>query len=95
MNASLKWLKAFLVLEVKKLGSPIALIFRIYVNYLDFLFLDLDESTTVLSALLLLPLTTSLLPALKALKTTFLDDLVVFNIEVSGAAILLKSRMKC
>ena len=50
------------------------------------LFDDLDESTTVSSALLS-PRTTSSVPSSIRAKS---DNLVVFNIEVSGAAIHLK-----
>ena len=54
------------------------------------LFDDLDKSTTVLSALPLPP-TTSSVPSSLGAKS---DDPVVFNIEVSGAAIHLKPWMK-
>ena len=77
------------MLEVKKLGSSVALIFSTCVDFLNFLFLD--KFTTVSS---LQPLTTSLLAALNALKANCLDDPVVFNIKVSGVAILLKSWIK-
>ena len=50
------------------------------------LFDDLDESTTVSSALPPPP-TTSSVPSSLGAKS---DDPVVFNIEVSGAAIYLK-----
>ena len=54
------------------------------------LFDDLDESTTVSSALLPPP-TTSSIPSF--LKAKF-DNPVIFNIEVNGAAIHLKPWMK-
>ena len=54
------------------------------------LFDNLDEFTTVLSALPLSP-TTSSVPSFLGAKS---DDLVVFNIEVSGAAIHLKPWIK-
>ena len=95
MNAYLKWLKAFLAPEVKNIGS---LVTSIHVKFLDFLFfdfLDWDKFLTVLSAIpLLTPLTTLLLSVLNTFGANISDDLVVFSIEVSGAAILLKPRMK-
>ena len=54
------------------------------------LFDDLDESTTVSSALPSPPTTSSVSSSLGAKS----DDPVVFNIEVSGAAIYLKPWMK-
>ena len=90
INTSRKWLKAFLASKVRKLDFLVAPIFGICVHFLDFLFLNLDESTTISLALPLPPPTTLLLPALNALKANFLDNLIVFNIEVSSTAILLK-----
>ena len=87
INASCKWLKAFLALEVRKLDSLIAPIFGIHVKFLDLLFLD--EFTIVLLALL--PTSTiSLSLALNVFGANSSDDPVVFNREVSSAAILLK-----
>ena len=83
MNASYKWLKTFLTLGVRKLGSPVAPIFGIRVDFLD-------EFLTVLLALLSPSPTTSLSLILNVLRADFSDDPVVFNIEVSGAVILLK-----
>ena len=57
------------------------------------LFDNLDESTTISSALPPSP-TTSLFLALNAFGANNLDDPIVFNIEVSDAAILLKPWMK-
>ena len=87
MNASRKWLKVFLALGVRKLGSSIAPIFGTRVEFLDFSFLD--KFTTVLLVLPSTP-TTSLSSALNAFRADSLDDLVVFNRKVSGVAILLK-----
>ena len=53
------------------------------------LFNDLDESTTISSALLPTP-TISSVPSSLGAKS---DDLVIFNIEVSGATIYLKPWM--
>ena len=83
INAGYKWLKAFLVLEVNKLGSLVASIFGIYVNFLN-------EFLTVLLALPPSPPTISLLSALNVFGVDFLDDSVIFNIEISSVVILLK-----
>ena len=67
-----------------------------HIRILDLLFfdfLDLDESPNVLSALTSL-LTILLLSALNAFRANNPDDPIVFNIEVSDAAILLKFQMK-
>ena len=80
------------MLEVRKLGSPIASIFGICIKFLDLLFLD--EFTTVLLVLPPPPLTTSLLSALNIFKANFLHNPVVFNREARGAAILLKLWIK-
>ena len=88
INACRKWLKIFLVLGVKKLSSPIAPIFGTRIKFLDFSFLD--KFTTVPLILLPLPPITSLSLALNAFEAYTSDDLVVFNKEVSSAAILLK-----
>ena len=55
------------------------------------LFDDLDKSTIVSSAVPSPPITSSILSSLGAKS----DDPVVFNIEISGAAIHLKPWMKC
>ena len=97
INTCFKWLKAFLALGVKNIGFPIASMSKKCVEILDFLFfdfLDLDEFLTVLLTLLPLFPTTSLASAPNVFGANFLDDSVVFNIEVSGAAILLKPWMK-
>ena len=83
INASRNWLKAFLALGVRKVGSSIAPIFCTSVNFLDkFMIISL--------ALPLPPPTISLSSALNAFEANSLDDPVVFNKEISGAAILLK-----
>ena len=97
INACFKWLKASLALGVKKIGSPIALIVGIRVEFPDLLFfdfLDLDEFLIVSLTLLLPPPTTLLLPALNVFRVNFSDDLIIFNIKVSDIAILLKPQMK-
>ena len=72
---------------VRKLGSPVAPIFSIYVDFPN-------ESLIVSLALPPLALTTSLLSALNIFGADSLDDPVVFNMEISGTAILLKPWMK-
>ena len=91
LNTGRKWLKAFLALGVRKLDSPVASIFGTRVKFLDLLFLN--KFTTILLARLPTP-TTLLLLALNVFRPDSLDDLVVFNKEVSDAAILLKPRIK-
>ena len=91
INACLKKLKASLMLGIRKVGSSVASISEECIkisNLLFFDFLEIDEFLTVSLALPPTP-TTSLLSALNAFRIKF-DDLVVFNIEVSSAAILLK-----
>ena len=85
-------LKIFLTLGIKKIDFSIALIFDIYVKFLDLLFLD--KFTTILLALLL---SSKILSSLiwNAFGTNFLDGLFVFNIEINNTAILLKSWIKC
>ena len=80
--------------EFRKLGSSEPMKFATDQAFEVFrLFDDLDESTTVSSALPPPP-TTSSFSALNAFGADNPDDPVVFNIEVSGAAILLKPWMK-
>ena len=79
------------MLEVRKLGSPVALIFGIRIEFPDLLFLD--KFMTVSLALLLSPPTISLLSILNVFEAKF-NNLVVFNKEISGAATLPKSLMK-
>ena len=87
INASYKCLKAFLVLGVRKLGSPIALIFGIYVDFLN--------KFLIILLALLPPLPTTLLSlALNAFGANSLNNLVIFNIKVSDVAILLKPLIK-
>ena len=88
INASCKWLKAFLALGVRKLSFPIAPIFGTRVKFLDFLFLD--KFTTVLLALPLPPPTTSLSSDLNVFRANSLNHPVVFNKKVSSTVILLK-----
>ena len=79
--------KSFLVLKVWKLGFFIAPIFGIYLDFLDFLFLN--KFTTISLALLSLSPTTSLLSALNAFEANF-DNQIVFNKEVNDALIMTK-----
>ena len=82
------FVKVSLVSEVRKLKSSKLMTFATLQAFEVFqLFDDSDESTTVLSALPP-PLTTSSVPSSLGAKS---DDPIVFNIEVSGAAIHLKS----
>ena len=81
INASRKWLKTFLALGVRKLGSPVALIFGTHVKFLNKFMtvqLALPPTSTTLS-----------LSTLNAFGTKFYDP-VAFNSKVNGAAILLK-----
>lgn len=84
--------KSLLRLAIRKTGFFGALI---YVKFLDFLFFDLNKSTTILSALLLLILLTILLSlALNTFKANTLGNLVVLKIKVSDMTILLKLYVK-
>ena len=86
INTSRKWLKVFLVLDIKKLGLSVAPIFGIYVKFLNFLFLD--KFTTIPLALL-----STLITSLSLALNTFAaesNDPVAFNSKISSAAILLK-----
>ena len=87
INTSCKILKIFLASEVKKIDFPIALIFDIYVEFLDLLFFD--KFMTISLALALLLPTNLLLSALNVFEIKF-DDLIVFNREINSIAILLK-----
>ena len=92
MKACFKWLKTFLALEIKNLGSLVVLLlpncplFIQLLNLVDFF----DAFNSPILSLLseLLPLTTLLL---SILEVNAIDDLVFFNITVKGAVILLKS----
>ena len=76
---------------IKKVDSPIALIFGIYVKFLDLLFFNLLKKSTIVSLTLALPLSTIfLLLALNAFKANFSDNPIIFNIEVNNTVILLK-----
>ena len=88
IHASRKWLKNFLALKIKKVGSPVALILGIYIKFLD-------EFTTVLLVILLSPSKISLSSALNTFGSDSSDDSVIFNKKVSGIAILLKPWIKC
>ena len=90
INNCFKWLKTFLTSRVKKVVSLIALLFGIYINFLDLLFLD--KFTIVLLALPLI-LKILLLSALNAYRAKF-DNLVTFNNKVNNAVILLKPWIK-
>ena len=68
---------------VKKIGFFIALIFNIYIKFLD-------EFKTVLLTLLLPSPTTLLLSLLNAFRANISDNAFVFNKEINNAAILLK-----
>ena len=92
INTSCKWLKTFLALEVRKIDSFIAPIFGIYVNFLNFSFLD--KFTTILLALPPSPPTISSLLALNAFEADFFDDPIIFNREVNSIVISLKPKMK-
>ena len=70
------------MMRVEKMSFSLALIFSICVKFLD-------EFITVLLILLLLTLTTLLLLALNIFKIKS-NNLVVFNIEISSIAILLR-----
>ena len=83
--------------EVKKVGSSKPMTFVTFQAFEVFrlltilwLFDNLDESTTVSSALPLSP-TISSVPSSLGVKS---DDPIVFNNEVSGIAIYLKPWMK-
>ena len=91
INVSYKYLKVFLALKVRKIGSSIIPIFGIYVQFLDLLFFDFLNLDKFLDILLALPptLTILLLLALNAFKAKF-DDAVVLNSKIIGVAILLK-----
>ena len=81
INSYLNWVKAHLVLGVRKLDSS--------APYMGFIKSDLANFLSFLS----LFLTTSLLSTPVASRTPASWGLV-FNIEVSGAAILLKPWIK-
>lgn len=75
---------------VRNINSFVVSILKKYVKLLDLLFfnfLNLDKFLNVISVLLLL--TISLLLALTVFEIK-LDNSIVFNIEVSNVAILLK-----
>ena len=83
--------KVFLAFEMRKVGCFVALIFGIYVKFLDLLFLN---KFTIISLTLLSPLQTILL--LSPLNTfeTNSDYQSVFNKKIGNITILLKSWMK-
>ena len=89
MNTYSKQLKASLVLGVRNISFSVAPKYVKISDFLFFDFLDLDKSTTV-SSVLPLPLTNSLFSTLSVFEAANPDNSVVFNIEVSGTAILLK-----
>ena len=95
MKTYLKWLKAFLALEVRNLSFFIALLlpnYPLFVQPLDLVdFLDAFDPLILLLFLAPLPPTTSLLSSLEA---DVIDNLVILNIAISGIAILLKPRIK-
>ena len=92
------FVKASLVSEVGKVGSSEPMIFATFQAFEVFRLLtilqffdDLDEFTTVSSALPLFQRTPSVPSSLGAKS----DDPVVFNNEISGAAIYLKPWIEC
>ena len=106
MKASHNWLKVTLALEVKKLGLasvisklgefPLFDSFLDLTNFLSFEFLDLNNFLVIvnfpyfsidLSSSLTIPTS---LAATNLLTTSTYDKTVVFSIDISGAAILLK-----
>ena len=96
-------MKASLVSKVRKLGFSKSMAFTDWSDHWDFstfrllmtfqIFYDLDKSITILSALSLSP-SISLFSVLNISGADNLDNLVVFNIEVNGAAILLQPKIK-
>ena len=75
--------------SLKKLGSLVALIFSIHIEFLNLLFLNLlDKFITILLALSETS-KTLFLSVLNIFKAKF-DDLVAFNSNVSNTTILLK-----
>ena len=74
------------MLKIQKIDSFVALIFGIFVKFLDLLFLA--KFKTIL-LVLQLTLSTSLLSVLNVFKIKF-DNPIVFNNKVNSAAILLK-----
>ena len=80
------------MLEVRNIGFPIAPVF-IYVRIPDFAFLDFLDSDKFLLLALSPPPTTLLSLALSFFKAKS-DDLIIFNIEISGTALLLKPWIK-
>ena len=87
--------KGFFSIESYKIGFFIVPIFSICIKFLDLLFFDLfNKFTTVLLALLLSPLTILLLLALNAFGANFSYNWVIFDIEISSIAILLKLYIK-
>ena len=93
INASCEWFKVFLALGVRKVGFLIALIFSIYIKFLNLLFLNLlDKFTTILLTLLSISKTLLFL-SLNAFEVES-DNLIVFNNKINNAAILLKSWIK-
>ena len=95
MKACFIWLKAFLALGIRNIGSPIAPERVKISHFLFFNFLKLDKSTTISSALpsILFP-TSLLLSTLNIFGASNSDNPVIFNIQVSGIAILLKLQIK-
>ena len=76
------------MLRVKKIGLLIALIFSIHIEFLNLLFLD--KFTTVLLALPLLSLTTSLSSTVNTFEVKC-DNFVILNRKINNTVILLKS----
>ena len=77
-------------MEVRKLGSLVALIFSTYVKFLDFSFFNWIDKFTTVSLALLPTSTTSLSSALNGFRAKF-NDLVAFNGKVNGVPTLITS----
>ena len=99
VKACFKQLKAFLASGVWNLDSFIPSLLFDLANYplFEFQLLDLidffrDVFNLLILLLLLVPLLTILLSS--ALEADIIDDPIFFNIEVSGATILLKPWMR-
>lgn len=71
-----------------------ALIYVKFFNFMFFNFLNLNKCLIISSILLLLLQITSLLLVLNIFSANFLNNLVVFKIEINSLAILLKSQIK-
>ena len=82
-------LKSVLALKVRKLYSFIALVGRGFLDLNNFLIFDNFSYFSINLLQLLIPPTTLTVSTLLAISTY--NDTIVFSIDVSDAAILLKS----